>query len=104
MAIDSLHKEFNLIISGLLGQGGDKIIDKIQQILSFIKVKFISKQEVGITINLAHMSKNNKLSYSQKQKATLNDKYYNCHKIKHFRQDYRMQNFKLAKRKASDTR
>lgn len=36
------------------------------------------------------MSRNNIPSYSQKQKVTLNDKYDNCHKIRHFRQDCRM--------------
>ena len=50
------------------------------------------------------MSRNNKPSYSQKQKITLNNKCYNCHKMVYFEQDYRMQNFRLAKRKASDIR
>ena len=104
MVIDSLHKDFNLITSGLLGQREDKTIDKIQQILFSAKAKFISKQKVGITANLAHMSRNNKPSYSQKQKTTLNDESYNCHKIEHFGRDCRMQDFRLAKRKASDTR
>lgn len=59
---------------------------------------------MGIITNLVHMSKNNKLSYSQKQKTTLNDKYYNYHKMRHFKQDYKMQNFRLAKKKVSDTK
>ena len=50
------------------------------------------------------MSKNNKPSYSQKQKVILNNKYYNCHKMEHFGQDCKIQDFKLAKRKANNTR
>ena len=104
MAIDSLHKDFDLITSELLGQEGDKTIDKIQQILSSAKAKFISKREVGITADLAYMSRNNKPNYSQKRKATLDDECYNCHKMGHFGLDCRMQDFRLAKRKANDKR
>lgn len=50
------------------------------------------------------MSRNNKSSDSLKLKATFDDKYYNCHKMGHFGWDYRMQDFRLAKKKASNTR
>lgn len=43
IVINSLYKKFNLIISKLLKQKKNKIIDKIQQILFFAKAKFIHK-------------------------------------------------------------
>ena len=58
---------------------------------------------MGITANHAHISKNNKPSYNEKQKVILNNKYYNYYKMGHFKWDCKMQNFRLAKKKASDT-
>ena len=104
MVIDFLYKDFDLIIFKLLGYKENKTINKIQQILSSVEANFISKQKMGINVNLAHISRNNKPSYYQKQKAILNDKYYNYYKIGHFRQNCRVQDFRLAKRKASDTK
>lgn len=48
VAIDSLRKDFDLVTAGLLGQGGDKAINKIQQILALAEAKFISKRAVGV--------------------------------------------------------
>ena len=59
---------------------------------------------MGINAYHSHMSRNNKPSYSQKRKATLGDKCYNCHKMGYFGRDCRMQDFRLAKRKANNTR
>ena len=84
MVINSLHKDFDLIISRLLEQKRDKTTDKIQQILSFAKAKFIIEREIDIIADLGYMSRNNNPSYNQKQKATLNNKCYNCYKIRHF--------------------
>lgn len=57
---------------------------------------------MGIDTNLAYISKNNKLSYSQKPKVILDDKYYNYHKMWYFRWNYKMQDFKLAKKKTNN--
>lgn len=59
VTIDSLHEDFDVVIAGLLGQGGDKAIDKIQQILALVKAKFINKQAVELIADLAYMSQDN---------------------------------------------
>lgn len=66
VTINSLHEDFDLIISGLLKQRIDKIIDKIKQLLFSIKAKFISKWKVRIIANFVYMFRNNKPGYSQK--------------------------------------
>ena len=43
MVINSLNKDFNQITSRLLRPREDKIINKIQQIISSAKAKFINK-------------------------------------------------------------
>lgn len=91
-----------MVISRLFGQEEDKTINDIQQILFFVKTKFINQWEVGITINLIHILRNNQLNYNQRKKSTFNDKCYNCYIMDYFRWDYRIQGFRLAKRKISD--
>ena len=59
---------------------------------------------MNIIANLAYISRNIKPSYSWNQKAILDKKYYNCHKIGYFEYDCRMQNFRLAKKKVSNIR
>lgn len=52
VATEPLHKDFEHVTSGLLGQGEKESIDEIQSILSSAEAKFVSKRTVGVTVNL----------------------------------------------------
>lgn len=98
VATKALHKDFEHVTSGLLGQGDDKSIDEIQSILSSAEAKFLSKRAVGVTADLAHMSRNN----SHKRKlpiATSEDECFNCHRMGHFSRDCKYPDYRLMKKK-----
>lgn len=61
-----MYKDFDLLPSRLLEKGENKSINKIQQILSSAKAKFINEQEVSIIVDFVYMSKNHKTHYGQK--------------------------------------
>lgn len=63
---------------------GDKTIDKIWQILSFIQAKFINKQATGITGDLAIVSRRRN---THKKRATIDNKCFNCGRLRHFGRD-----------------
>lgn len=97
VATDSLHEDFEHVISGLLGQGGEKSINKIQSILASSEAKFLSKRAVGTTAELAYMSKTS--NQKRKSTATSEDECFNCHKMGHFRRDCRHPDYRSLKKK-----
>ncbi len=102
VATESLHEDFEHVTSGLLGQRGEKSIDKIQSILSSAEAKFVSKRAVRVTANLAHMSKNS--GQKRKAKATSEDECFNCHKMGHFGRDCKFPDYRLKKKNSSSTK
>lgn len=74
VALNFLHDDFKTTTTNMLKRK-DKIINKIQQILASTKAKFISKHGTGVTGDLAIMSQEQN---SRKQKASSNNKCYNC--------------------------
>lgn len=60
----------------------DKMIDKIQQIFSFIKVYFMNKLATGITRDLARLSKSRNLI---NKKANSEEKYFIYKRLGHCR-------------------
>lgn len=102
VATESLHKDFEYVTSGLLGQDGEKSIDEIQSILSSAEAKFVSKRAIGVTANLAHMSRNS--SQKRKSTATSEDECFNCHRIGHFSQDCKFPDYRLKKKSSSSTK
>lgn len=101
VAIKLLHDDFEHVTLGLLGQEGEKGIDKIQSMLSSAKAKFVSKRAVRVTANLAHMSRNNSLKHS-KAIATSEDKRFNCYKRGHFSRDCKFPDYCIGKKKNSN--
>lgn len=93
-----LHKKFKYATSQLLGQRGKKSINKIYFILLFAKAKFLSEKAVEAIIKLTYILKNN----NQKCKtiAINKNKCLNCYKIENFRQNYKILDHKLLKKKA----
>lgn len=101
VATDIQHKEFDHVTSELLGQRGEKIVTKIQSLLSSAIAKFLNKRAIGVMAELAHMSKNS----SYKRKVTSEDKYFNCHKMGHYGKDCKYLDYRLLKKKnSSNTR
>lgn len=86
--INALHKEFEYITFRLLEQEEEKSMSKTQSILLSNKTKLLSKRLIGVTTKLVHMSRRN--NQKCKVMATSKEKYFNCYKMKHFRQDCRM--------------
>ncbi len=97
VATNSFHDDFNPHVSRLLGQRREKIIHKIQSVLAFTEKRILSKKTIRLPANLAHMSKNNR--YRHKQIVIYEYGCYNYHKIKQFRQDCKLLDFWLLKRK-----
>lgn len=95
--INTLHKEFEYVTSGLLRQAGEKSISEIHSILLLAKVKLLSKKTIRTITKLMYMSKNN----NQKHKAmpTSDNEYFNYHKIGYFGLDCRMPDYRLLKKK-----
>lgn len=93
-----LHKDFEYVISSLLGQSNNKSIDEIQSILSSAKAKFLSKKAVGVIAKLAHILRNN--SYKQNLLiATSKDNCFKYYKIGRFGRDCKYPNYQLMKKK-----
>lgn len=99
IATVALHDEFDHVISGLLGQGGEKSVTEIQSLLSSAKAKLLSKRAIVVTVNLTYMSRNS--SHKRKTIATSKDKCLNYHKMRHYRKDCRYPNYKLYNKKRS---
>ena len=94
VALNSLHNDFSTTTKSILKRG-DKIINKIQQILAFTEVKFISKHITGSTEDLAMMSKSRNLT---KRKASSKDKYFNYRKLGHWRRDCTLPDYQKQKK------
>lgn len=86
VALDSLHDNFETTTTSIL-ERGDKTIDEIQQILASAEAKFISKRAIGVTGDLAMMSRGRS---SGRRKASSDDKFLNCQKYGHFGRDCRL--------------
>lgn len=77
--LNLLYNNFETTTNNML-KSGNKTIDKIQQILASAKAKFISKWATRVTKDLAMLSQR----MIGKRKATSNNRYFNCNKLKHF--------------------
>lgn len=85
IALNFLSKDFDTTIASLL-KTGDKTIDQIQNILQSKEVKNLSKRGTGAIGDLAILFCNH--DWNRKRKVNTNNKYYNCHKLGHFGQNY----------------
>lgn len=86
-----LYKDFDTTTASLL-KTGDKIIDQIQSIFQLKKGKNLSKQATRGTGNLAMAFRDKN---GPKKNENNNNKYYNCHKLDYFRQNYSLPDKKL---------
>lgn len=75
ITLDFLYNNFKITRTSML-EKKNKLIDKIQQILTSVEAKLISKRITGITKNLAIVLKGQ--SRRIKRKATNKNKYFNC--------------------------
>lgn len=91
----TLYKEFDHVISRLLGQEGIKSVAEIQSLLLSAKAKFLSKKAARIIADLLYISRNS----SHKRKAISKDKCFNYHKMRHYGREYKYLNFRLLKKK-----
>lgn len=66
IALDFLHNDFEITTVTIL-EPGDKMINKIQHILTSVKAKFISKCATGVIGDLAMMFKDQNLTKKSKQ-------------------------------------
>ncbi len=102
IATEFPHEDFEHVMSGSLGQGGEKSIDEIESILLSAEAKFRSKRAVGVTANLAYMSRN--IGQKCKTKATSEDECFDCRKMGHFGQDCKFSDYRLKKKSSSSTK
>lgn len=87
IALDFLYNDFETTINRIL-KSGDKLIDKIQQILVLAKAKFFSKKIIKVTRDFA-MIYNKKNLRSNKKKTSSKDKCFHYQKLRHWKKDCR---------------
>lgn len=95
-----MHDNFEYVTSGLLGQEREKSIDEIQSMLSSAKAKFVSKRAVGVTADLANMSRNSSHKCSRAI-VTSKDECFNYHRMGHFGQDCKFLNYHTKKKSST---
>lgn len=90
ITLDSLHKKFDATTTSLL-ETGDKTINQIQSIPQLKGANNLSKQAIR---NIEEMA----MAFRDKRpikKVNSDNKYYNCHKLVYFGQDYFLSDKKL---------
>lgn len=83
IVLDLLYNDFDIITTSLL-ESKDKIINQIQSILQLRKAKNINKRTTKAIGNLAIVFKDNN---NPKIKVYRDEKYFNYHKLDHFKCD-----------------
>lgn len=86
VALNFLYDDFKMTTAPLL-YSGNKDLEEIQQIVTFIKVANLVKQAVGATADLALMAKK-KQSEKSNFRLKTNKKYFNCGKKGHYAKNY----------------